>query len=144
KEIRQKIVVILGPTAIGKSAFAVRLARRFNGEIISADSRQVYRGLNIGTGKITRREMHGVRHHLLDVANPKKQFSAAKFATLALKAVTDIRRRGKLPIVCGGTGFYISALLGNENLSEVAPNKKLRVELAKKSHSELYRMLQKV
>ncbi len=142
--MKTKIVVVVGPTATGKSALAVSLARHFNGEIISADSRQVYRGLDIGTGKITKREMRGIRHHLLDVSNPKKQFSAAKYVVEGRRAIESIARRGKLPIICGGTGFYISALLGGENLSEIPPNRKLRAKLAKKSVAELFRTLKKL
>src|SRR5579864_5712856 len=107
-----KILVILGPTATGKSDLAVALAKKFNGEIISADSRQVYRGLDIGTGKITKREMKGVPHHLLDVVSPKKNFSAGDFERQALTALKKIAAKHKLPIVAGGTGFYIDALLG--------------------------------
>src|SRR3954468_20115517 len=94
----QQLIVILGPTATGKSALAVKLAKKFNGEIISADSRQVYKGLNIGTGKISKTEMRGVRHHLLDVADPKKPFSADLFKQLAIKAIRDISNRDKMPI----------------------------------------------
>ena len=88
----KKVVVILGQTATGKSNLAVRIAKRLNGEIISADSRQVYKGLDIGTGKITKKEMRGVPHHLLDVAGPKKQFSVAKFQCLAISAIAEIAK----------------------------------------------------
>ena len=142
--MKKKIIVIVGPTAVGKSALAARLAKKLNGEIISADSRQVYRGLNIGTGKITKKEMRGVPHHLLDVTNPKKQFSVADFVRLGRRRIEDILRRGKTPIICGGTGFYISVLLGEITLSPVPPNLKLRQKLAKKSTSELFAMLQKM
>src|SRR4051794_25378525 len=97
--VMQKVLVIVGPTASGKSALGVELARRFSGEVISADSRQVYRGLDIGTGKITKREMKGIPHHLLDVGSPKRAFSADQYARLARKAIIDIEKRGKLPIV---------------------------------------------
>ena len=142
--MRQKIVVILGPTASGKSGLAVKLAKKFNGEVISADSRQVYRGLDIGTGKITRREMQGVRHHLLDVADPRKQYSVVRYIKQAREAIADIMRRGKLPIVCGGTGFYTSALLGDETIPDVPPNKALRKKLQTKTASELYALLKKL
>src|SRR3989344_5713446 len=101
-----KILVIVGPTASGKSALAVKLARKYNGEIISADSRQVYRGLDIGTGKITRKEMKGVLHHLLDVASPKRTFTADDFKRQATNALEDVQGRGKLPVAGGGAGFY--------------------------------------
>ena len=98
-----KIIIILGQTAVGKSDFAVRLAKKINGEVISADSRQVYAGLNIGTGKITKKEMRGVRHHLLDVVDPRRQCNVAEYVGLARKAINDIYTRGKVPIICGGT-----------------------------------------
>ncbi|MBI2086690.1 MAG: tRNA (adenosine(37)-N6)-dimethylallyltransferase MiaA [Candidatus Zambryskibacteria bacterium] len=138
-----KVLVILGPTASGKSDLAVRLAKKFKGEVISADSRQVYRGLNIGTGKITKKEMQGVPHYLLDVANPKKQFSASDFVKKANEAIAMIYHSGHLPIVVGGTGFYIDALAGNIFLPDVPPNKKLRTKLSKKSNKALFKMLQK-
>src|SRR3989344_9615926 len=96
---KQKVLVVLGPTASGKSALAVKIARLYNGEVISADSRQVYKGLDIGTGKITKREMWGVPHHLLDVASPKKQFTADDFVRLARQKISMIYHTGKLPIV---------------------------------------------
>jgi tRNA dimethylallyltransferase len=107
---KPKVVVILGQTATGKSDLAIRIAKQFDGEVISADSRQVYKGLDIGTGKITVAEMKGVPHHLLDVANPKKQFTVAEYQKLATHAIDDILKRGKVPIICGGTGFYIDAV----------------------------------
>ena len=93
---KPKILVILGPTSTGKSDLAVELALKYNGEVISADSRQVYKGMNLGTGKITKKEMRGVPHHLLDVANPKKQFSVAQFQKLAEKKIKEIIKRKKL------------------------------------------------
>lgn len=136
-----KILVVLGPTASGKSDLAVRLALERNGEVISADSRQVYKGLDIGSGKITVEEMKGVPHHLLDVASPKKIFSASDYATLARKAVDDILKRGKLPIVCGGTGFYIDSLLYSDSVAPVPPNPELRKKLEKLSTEELANQL---
>jgi tRNA dimethylallyltransferase len=136
-----KILVILGPTATGKSDLAVHLARKFKGEIISADSRQVYRGLNLGTGKITKKEMHGIKHHLIDIESPKKRFDVAKFVELGKKAITEIFNEGKLPIICGGTGFYIQALVDDIHLSDVRPNHKLRAKLSKKDPKELLEIL---
>ena len=133
----------MGPTSSGKSALAVELAKKFDGEVISADSRQVYRGLNIGTGKITKREMRGVPHHLLDVASPKRKFSADDYVRHARAAIENISKRGKLPIVAGGTGFYIDALAGRIVLPNVPPNKKLRARLEKKSAAQLYALLKK-
>jgi len=140
---RPKILVIVGPTASGKSALAVELARKFGGEIISADSRQVYKGLDVGTGKIMKREMKGVRHYLLDVASPKKNFNAGEFVHMAWKKIGDLIYQVKLPIVVGGTGFYIDALLGRIALPNVPPNPQLRARLKKKSARELFSMLQK-
>jgi tRNA dimethylallyltransferase len=138
---KPKLIVVLGPTATGKSDLAVELAREFNGEIISADSRQVYRGLDIGSGKITKREMRGVPHHLLDVANPKRPFSVAQYQRLALRAISGITQRGKTPIVCGGTGFYIQSIIENTVLPNVPPNPTLRKELSQKSVRELFTIL---
>ncbi len=139
----KKVLAIVGPTASGKSALAIRLAKKLKGEVISADSRQVYKGLNIGTGKVTQKEMRGIPHHLLDVADPKKQFSVAEYQTLANEALEDIQRREKLPVVVGGTGFYIDALCHGFVLPEVPPNKKLRKELEKLSAETLYKQLKK-
>lgn len=139
-----KILVILGQTASGKSALAVKLAKRFGGEIISADSRQVYKGLNIGTGKITKKEMSGIPHHLLDVVNPKKRFTVVEYQKLARKKIAEIFSRGKLPIICGGTGFYISALVDNIVLPDVPPDPKLRARLKKETPETLFNMLLKL
>ncbi|MEK7176942.1 MAG: tRNA (adenosine(37)-N6)-dimethylallyltransferase MiaA [Patescibacteria group bacterium] len=137
--MKKKILVILGPTASGKSALGVRLAKKFGGEIISADSRQIYRGLDIGTGKITKKEMRGVKHHLLDVASPKEQFSVAEYKKLAEEKINKI----KFPIVVGGTGFYIDALAGKASYPDVPPNKKLRKRLGQESADELFKILKK-
>ena len=144
KENRTKVIVILGPTASGKSDLAVTLAKKFNGEVISADSRQVYKGLNIGTGKITKEEMRGVPHHLLDVADPREQFTVSDYVKLAEEAIENIEKSGKLPIICGGTGFYIDALLGDKQIPEVLPNLELREELKQKTTEELFEILQKL
>lgn len=141
---KQKIIVLIGPTASGKSALAVELARKFNGEIISADSRQVYRGLDIGTGKITKKEMRGVAHHLLNIASPKKIFSAQDFVTLAQKKIREISSRGHIPIVCGGTGFYIDALVGRIPLPNVEPDAKLRKELNALTLGDLFVRLERM
>lgn len=106
-----RIVAVVGPTASGKSALAVELAKRFNGEVISCDSMQVYRGLDIGTAKATKEEMSGIPHHMLDVASPAENFSSEDYVLGAEKAVSDIIMRGKLPIFCGGTGLYLDSFL---------------------------------
>lgn len=139
---KPKIIVVVGPTSSGKSDLAVTIAKKYNGEVISVDSRQVYRGLNIGSGKITKREMKGVPHHLLDVANPKTVFTASDFVTKGTRAINDILRRGKVPILAGGTGFYLSALLGEMSLPNVEPNKTLRASLEKLSNKKLLKKLQ--
>lgn len=109
--MKPPIIILTGPTAAGKTALSIRLAKAIGGEIISADSMQVYRHMDIGSAKITREEMEGVPHHLIDVLEPDEEFSVVTFQALAKKALEDIRRRGAIPIVTGGTGFYIQALL---------------------------------
>jgi len=138
-----KLLIILGPTAVGKSDLAVKLAKKFNGEIISADSRQIYKGLDIATGKISKSEMQGIPHHLLSVVSPKKQFTASDYIIAARESVRCIEQKKKLPIICGGSGFYISALLGDINLSDVPPNMALRKKLKIKSIAELFQILKK-
>lgn len=139
---KPKIIIIVGPTASGKSDLAVKIAQQHNGEIISADSRQVYRGLNLGTGKITSQEMQGVTHHLLDVADPQTTFTVVEWRTQAEKAIAEIISRGKVPIIAGGTGFYISTLIDNISLPDVSANPTLRNELSSKTAEELYTLLQ--
>jgi len=138
------ILVIVGPTASGKSDLAVTLAKKLNGEVVSADSRQVYTGLDIGTGKITTKEMRGVPHHLLDIADPKRTFTVVRYVKLADTAIQNILKRGKLPIVCGGTGFYIQALVDHIAFPEVPANKKLRKKLDSKTIPQLLAQLKKL
>ncbi|MDD5165592.1 MAG: tRNA (adenosine(37)-N6)-dimethylallyltransferase MiaA [Candidatus Pacebacteria bacterium] len=139
-----KILVVLGPTASGKSDLAVQLAKKFNGEIISADSRQVYRHLNIGTGKVTEREMRGIPHHLLDVIDPDERFTALEWRQLAEKVIVDIASRGKLPIVCGGTGFYISSLIDNLGFPEVPADTEEQKALEARTVEDLFDELKKL
>lgn len=141
---KPKVIIITGPTASGKSDLAVDLAIRFDGEIVSADSRQVYRGLNLGSGKITKSEQRGIKHHLLDVASPKRVFTASQFQTKARLAVADILSRGKLPIITGGTGFYIDTILFDTVFPPVKPDAKLRQKLASQSTAKLFAKLQKL
>ncbi|MFZ2205368.1 MAG: tRNA (adenosine(37)-N6)-dimethylallyltransferase MiaA [Minisyncoccia bacterium] len=139
-----KVFVILGQTATGKSNLAVKIAKKINGEIISADSRQVYKDLDIGSGKITEKEMRGVPHHLLSVANPKRKFTVAQYKKLADNEIKEIIKIGKIPIICGGTGFYIDALTKGIIFPEVPPNTKLRKELEKKTPEKLFKILKKL
>ena len=175
---KSKIIIVVGPTASGKSDYAIVLAKRIDGEIISADSRQVYRGMDLGTGKIKRdrneatrvssssiglavgsaknnkmealsektfleRDFYsrGIHHHLLDVASPTRQYSVARWVKDAKKAIADILSRGKVPIIAGGTAFYIDALMGRSSVAPVAPNAKLRARLSKFSAQELFKIL---
>lgn len=166
-KINKKIIVILGPTASGKSELAVKIAKKINGEIISADSRQIYKGLDIGSGKVPRNSIFrksdflktkrrqyievglpyiykGVEHHLLDVASPKKTFTVAQYQKLAQKALKEIIKRGKIPIVCGGTGLYINALIYDYQFPKTPPQPKLRKKLKKESTEKLFKELKKL
>jgi len=140
----KKVVVIVGPTASGKSTLGVRLAKKFKGEIISADSRQAYKGMDIGSGKIRQKEMMGIPHHLLDVANPKRRFTVAQYQKLALKAIRQIHTRRSLPLLVGGSPFYIYAVINGIVIPKVKPDAKLRAELEKMSREQLYMRLQKL
>ncbi len=124
-----RILAIVGPTASGKTALAIEVARRLDGEIINCDAMQIYRECDIVTAKPTPAERETVPHHLLDICAPDEQFSAAQWAQLATDAIAEIRARGKTPIVCGGTGFYLRALLQPERLSAPAPDEDLRAQL---------------
>jgi len=150
-----KIVVILGQTATGKSDLAINLALRLHSgqakkfgidgaEIISADSRQVYRGLNLGTGKITKKEMAGIPHYLLNIASPSRRFNAAQYKKLGQEAIKKIQKKNKMPIICGGTGFYIRALIDDLQIPSVKPNLKLRAQLEKKTPEELFKELKRL
>lgn len=139
-----KLIVILGPTASGKSDLAVRIAKKFSGEIISADSRQIYKGMNIGTGKIAKREIRGVPHYLLDIASPKRQFTVAQYKQEALKTINEIYKKNKVPILCGGTGFYIQAVVDGLKIPKVKPDQKLRKKLEKETTENLFKELKKL
>ncbi len=141
---KTKLLVVLGPTASGKSSLAVELALLHNGEVVSADSRQVYKGLDIGTGKITAEEMKGVPHHCLDIADPHERFTAMDWKKAAQEAIAGIVSRGKLPIVCGGTGFYISALVDDLGFPEVEADTEEQKALEAKPVEELFEELKKL
>ena len=132
-----KLVAVLGPTACGKSGLGVALARRFDGEVVSADSRQVYRGLNLGTGKITPEEMEGVPHHMLDVVDPGEMYSVADFQAGAYAAIADILSRGKVPFLVGGTGLYLRSVTEGFVFSAAQPDPALREKLEALSTPEL-------
>lgn len=138
---KPKAIVVCGPTATGKSDLAVLLAEKFNGEIISADSRQVYKGLDLGSGKITKKEMMGVPHYMLDIENPKKIYTVDKFSKSALSRAKEILKKNKIPIICGGTGMYIDALVDGVVYPQVLPDKKLRKELSTYTTEDLYKKL---
>lgn len=143
-ENKQKIIVILGQTATGKSDLAVKIAKQIKGEVISADSRQVYKGMDLGTGKITKGEMGGVKHHLLDIVSPKKIFSVNDFQKIAGQKINEIFEKNKIPIICGGTAFYIDTLINQTSIPSVPPNQKLRNELDKKEACVLLEILKKL
>ncbi len=138
---KPKILVILGPTASGKTSLAVKLAYEFNGEIISADSRQVFRGMDIGTGKDLG-EYGNIPYHLIDVVNPEEEFNLLKYQKLVSKAIKDILSRGKLPIIAGGTGLYLQAIVDGYQLDKNVPNPKRRAELETMTVSELFALLE--
>lgn len=144
---KQKIIILTGPTAVGKTELSIRLAKEINGEIISADSMQVYRKMDIGTAKITKEEMLGIRHHLLDCLNPDEEFNVSVFQRMAKEAIEDIASRGKVAILTGGTAFYIQALLYNIDFNEEEHDDSYRNELYEIGSNEegkkrLYSMLE--
>lgn len=165
---KPKIIAILGPTASGKSSLALKLAEKYNGEIVNADSRQVYKKMDIGTGKVSRDKISNfqflrlcqgsggqaiskqlyfcekIRHHLLDVVNPDKPFSLAQYQRLAFRAIDDILKRKKIPIICGGTGLYIRAIVDNLDIPKVKPDSKLRQKLEKQTAAKLFSQLKKL
>jgi tRNA dimethylallyltransferase len=139
-----KLVVLLGPTASGKSGSGIALAQRFNGEIISADSRQVYRGLDIGTAKVTPAEQALVHHHVLDVADPREIYTVAQFQQDAIRAINDILKRGHQPFLVGGSPHYIQAVVDNLDIPHIEPQPELRAQLEKRPLSELLAQLEEL
>lgn len=136
-----KVVAVVGTNASGKSALGVELAKRYGAEIISADSRQVFRGLDLGSGKITPEEMQGVPHHLIDVREPNEFFSMADFQRMSYAAIDGILARGRLPMIVGGTGLYVDSVLDGYLLSDREPDLSYRAELEKLTTPQLYDML---
>lgn len=147
-EKKEPLVILTGPTAVGKTELSVRLAEMINGEIISADSMQVYRRMDIGTAKVTKEEQNGIVHHLIDILEPWEDFNVVEFQKRALDAVQSIRQRGKIPILVGGTGFYIQSLLYNVDFTDNDNNTELRKRLELMSESDngisLHRYLSKI
>ncbi|BCB03481.1 tRNA (adenosine(37)-N6)-dimethylallyltransferase MiaA [Bacillus sp. KH172YL63] len=145
---KEKVIVLIGPTAVGKTNTSIELAKRFNGEIISGDSMQIYKKMDIGTAKITVEEMDGVPHHLIDIKEPDESFSVAEFQQLVRKKITDIHSRGKLPFIVGGTGLYIQAVLYDYQFTETPGDEGYRValerDLASKGSQWLHEKLEKI
>ena len=124
-----RVIGIVGPTAVGKTSLAVRLAKKYNGEVISCDSMQIYRRMDIGTAKPTAEEMDGVPHHMLDVAAPDEAFSVARYQEMAESCIADIHSRGKRALLVGGTGLYLRALRQPMAMGDVAADEAIRAEL---------------
>ena len=133
EKLKQPLVTIVGPTATGKSDLAIYLAQEFDGEVINADSRQVYRYMDIGTAKLSWEGMTLVPHHLIDIINPDEDFSLAQYKEMAAGIITDIHERGKLPILAGGSGQYVRALLEGWEVPKVEPDPELRKRLEEKA-----------
>jgi tRNA dimethylallyltransferase len=140
---KDKVIVVVGPTASGKSALAVKLAKQFEGEIVSADSRQIYKGMDIGTGKITKKEMEGIKHYLIDVVTPKANFTLTNFKDMAEKKIQKILDKGKVPIITGGTGLYVAALVDNWQIPRVEPDEENRKILEEMSLKKMQEYLKK-
>ena len=127
-----RLIVVLGPTASGKTELSIKLAKKYNGEVVSADSRQIYRGMDIGTAKPTKKEMGTIPHWILDIKNPNEPYTVAEFKNDAIKIIRDIQKRNKLPILVGGTGLYIKAVVENLDIPRIGANPLLRQKLKKK------------
>ena len=135
--ILKPLIVILGPTSSGKTEMGLKLAKKYNGEIVNADSRQIYKGMNIGTGKVD-------VGYLINIKNPNQKFSLSQYKKLAIKTINNIHKRGKIPILVGGTGLYISAIIDNLEIPKASPNNDIRKKLEKHTNQYLYKYLKKV
>lgn len=146
--MKPKVVVIVGPTASGKTAVSIELAKKINGEIISADSMQIYKYMDIGTAKPTLDEMQGIKHYMLDVVMPDETFNVAKYKSMAESAIEEILKKGKVPIIVGGTGLYINTLVDGIEFADVSGDEEYRNELIEKGYCEgamsIYKELEKV
>ena len=140
---KPKVIVVLGSTATGKTSLAVHLAQLFNGEVVSADSRQVYRGLDIGSAKVTTEEAKGIPHHMIDIVGPQDRYTVAQYVHEATEVINDIIDRKRVPIICGGTGMYIDALVYGQMFPEVAPNDTLRKQLEAQREDDLFAELRR-
>lgn len=141
KNLHSKVIAIVGATASGKTAYAVELAKKIGGEIISADSRLVYKGFDIGTAKPSEAEQDGIPHHMIDIVEPEFEYSAGLYKKQAEQKIEQITQRGNIPIIAGGTGLYIDILLQNYDLPQIDTDMQLRHELKKLANEELYAML---
>jgi len=141
---KPKLIVILGPTAAGKTNLSIKLAKEFDGEVVSADSRQVYKKMDLGTGKVTDEEAQGIPHHLIDVVDPKEDFNVVQFQELAYEAIDKITDRDKLPFLVGGSAFYLYSIVDGYVFPGVPPKPDLREKLQEKSADELYQKLKKL
>jgi tRNA dimethylallyltransferase len=145
---KEKLVVLIGPTAVGKTAASIHLAKKFNGEIISGDSMQIYKTMDIGTAKISEEEMQGVPHHLIDIREPDESFSAAEFQELVRGKISEIHSRGKLPMIVGGTGLYIQSVIYDYQFTEAPGDEEYRRQLEKEAevrgNEEIHRRLEQV
>lgn len=146
KPLSQKInvIAVVGPTASGKTSYSIKLAKEIDGEIISADSRLVYKGFDIGTAKPSVEERAGIPHFMIDIVEPEYDYSAGLYKDEACRCIDDINKRGKIPIIVGGTGLYIDILLKNYNLPRISPNRELRNELYKKDNNALFKILREL
>lgn len=136
--------MIAGPTASGKTALAVELAKELNGEVINADSRSIYIGMDLGTGKPIKEEMNGIKHHLFDIVSPEQQFTLADYKELARTAIGEIQAKGNIPFIVGGTGLYIDSVVYDYNLTQASSDIKLRAELEKMTNDELVGKLEEL
>lgn len=137
-----KVIAIVGATASGKTAYSIELAKKIDGEIISADSRLVYKGFNIGTAKPTEEEKSGILHHMIDIVEPEFDYSAGLYQKQARNKIYEIHSKGKIPIIVGGTGLYIDILLKNFALPQIAPNREFRNQISELNNEEMYNLLQ--
>ncbi|WP_453996786.1 tRNA (adenosine(37)-N6)-dimethylallyltransferase MiaA [Bacillus nitroreducens] len=145
---KEKLVVLIGPTAVGKTKLSIELAKKLNAEIISGDSMQIYKGMDIGTAKITSEEMEGIPHHLIDIKEPHESFSVAEFQEVVRKLITEIHKRGKLPMIVGGTGLYIQSVIFDYQFTDDASDPKYREileqQVAEEGVDTLYQELQQI